>query len=323
MDNVGARGEVAGAGAIGGAAGATAAAAPRGVTLTRLVRRVEDGPGVLWAALLPAAGLAALAWFGMAPFASHDIEASVAAGVRAQLLQHGHGWVQVGVTGQEVLLSGTPPSPGAGGAALAAARAATCPTWAGPQVCAVLVLGDFGSPGGVAAPALAQVAPAAPAAPAVSTASPAPPAAAASTPATAPASLPAAPAAASTPAERTAQACEASFIDLLENTRLEFASGGSAIDARSAPLLDRLAAAAGACPGRVLIEGHTDNVGDAGANQRLSEARATAVRDALVARGLPAERLVTVGHGDTRPLADNTTDTGRAANRRIEFKAAP
>ncbi len=119
------------------------------------------------------------------------------------------------------------------------------------------------------------------------------------------------------------QACEATFAELLASARLEFASGGAALDARSAPLLDRLAAAARACPGRVHIEGHTDNVGAPEANQRLSEARAAAVRDALVSRGLEADRLETSGRGDTRPLADNRTEAGRAANRRIEFKAAP
>ena len=308
------------------------AVASRSTTLTRLVRRVDDGPGVLWQALLPAAGLAALTWFGTAPFAANDIEASVAHGVRAQLQQAGHGWAQVMVTGQEVLLSGVPPAPGAGDAALAVARSATCPTWAGPQVCAVLVVGAFGSPVGAdptrlgaapgalpltavpsasSAPSTSSAAPAAPVAPAVSAMpTPAPPGAVAQ--------APVAPSAA-----RAMQACEATFAELLASARLEFASGGAALDARSAPLLDRLAAAARACPGRVHIEGHTDNVGAPEANQRLSEARAAAVRDALVSRGLEADRLETSGRGDTRPLADNRTEAGRAANRRIEFKAAP
>jgi len=53
----------------------------------------------------------------------------------------------------------------------------------------------------------------------------------------------------------------------------------------------------------------------------LSEARAAAVRDALVARGVPAERLRTRGFAARRPIADNLTEGGRARNRRIEFHA--
>jgi outer membrane protein OmpA-like peptidoglycan-associated protein len=127
----------------------------------------------------------------------------------------------------------------------------------------------------------------------------------------------------SPPLPSAAAACEAAFASLLGTARIEFASGGSAIDARSDELLDRLAAAARGCPGRVQIEGHTDNVGDPASNQRLSAARAAAVRDALVQRGMPAERLLTVGHGDTQPLADNADAAGRAANRRINFRAVP
>lgn len=297
-------------GAGGTAAGVSQTSATvvgsRAAGLTRLVRRIDDGPGVLWKALLPAAGLAALTWFATAPFAANDIEANVERGVQAQLQARGFGWVAMKVSGQEVLLAGTPPAPGAGEAALEAARAATCATWAGPQICAVTVLGAFDAPrtagaaGTAAAPDAASARPAAPATSAATAAQP-PPAV----------------------TEGAARACEASFAELLAGARLEFASGTSAIDARSAPLLDRLAAAAGNCPGRVRIEGHTDNVGDAAANQRLSEARAAAVRAALASRGVNLERLDAAGFGDTRPLADNGSDAGRAANRRIEFKALP
>jgi len=54
----------------------------------------------------------------------------------------------------------------------------------------------------------------------------------------------------------------------------------------------------------------------------LGEARAAAVRDALIARGVPAERLRAQGLGAARPIADNQTESGRARNRRIEFHAS-
>lgn len=67
-----------------------------------------------------------------------------------------------------------------------------------------------------------------------------------------------------------------------------------------------------------LIEGHTDSLGDAGYNQRLSQRRAEAVRQVLVERfGMAAERLRAVGYGEARPVADNATAAGRAQNRRV------
>ena len=253
----------------------------------------------VWRGLLPTLGLLGTMGFALGPFATNDIEAQVRSEVRGQLQAKDHGWVNLLVSGQEVLLSGTPPRADSGEEALAIARATTCPTWSGQRLCPVTVIDAFGAaPGMPAAPAL----PSAPAsvAPAAQTASPAPAVAA--------------------PA---AVACEAAFAKLLETSRIEFDSGGSTIDARSAVLLDKLALTARGCPGGVLIVGHTDNVGEAQNNQRLSEARAAAVREALLQRGLPATRLQTAGFGETRPLADNESAAGRAANRRIDFKAMP
>jgi outer membrane protein OmpA-like peptidoglycan-associated protein len=66
------------------------------------------------------------------------------------------------------------------------------------------------------------------------------------------------------------------------------------------------------------IEGHTDSVGNDKANQKLSEARAKVVMDALVAKGVNPENLTFVGYGETKPVADNKTAEGRAQNRRTE-----
>jgi len=70
------------------------------------------------------------------------------------------------------------------------------------------------------------------------------------------------------------------------------------------------------------IEGHTDNVGDDKANQELSEKRAMAVGRWLVAKGNDCKRLIAVGFGETKPVADNATDDGKAQNRRTDFLMA-
>jgi outer membrane protein OmpA-like peptidoglycan-associated protein len=128
-------------------------------------------------------------------------------------------------------------------------------------------------------------------------------------------------AAAAAPTQTAAQACERSLAGTLAGEQIEFASGSAAIDTRSGPLLDRLAKEARTCPGTLRIEGHTDPVGRSAFNRSLSQARAAAVRDALIARGVPAERLRAQGFAARRPIADNLTESGRARNRRIEFHA--
>ena len=70
---------------------------------------------------------------------------------------------------------------------------------------------------------------------------------------------------------------------------------------------------------RLSIDGHTDASGDAAHNLRLSEARARSVVAALTGEGIDASRLEAKGHGQSRPLADNATDDGRAKNRRVEL----
>ena len=67
------------------------------------------------------------------------------------------------------------------------------------------------------------------------------------------------------------------------------------------------------------VEGHTDNTGNSANNQTLSEARSQAVVDKLVEMGISKDRLKAAGKGQTAPIADNSTDEGRAKNRRVEF----
>ncbi len=71
---------------------------------------------------------------------------------------------------------------------------------------------------------------------------------------------------------------------------------------------------------RIEIGGHTDDQGSEEYNDRLSENRAKAVYDYLIQKGIPAERLQYKGYGMRLPVADNSTEEGRAANRRTEFK---
>ncbi len=67
------------------------------------------------------------------------------------------------------------------------------------------------------------------------------------------------------------------------------------------------------------VEGHTDSTGNAASNQTLSEARSKAIVDKLVSMGIAADRLTASGKGQNNPIADNSTDEGRAKNRRVEF----
>ncbi len=99
-----------------------------------------------------------------------------------------------------------------------------------------------------------------------------------------------------------------------------FETGKYELQPLSYPELNRLVELLNQTPEmRIELSGHTDNVGLAAANQTLSVNRAKAVYNYLIAQGINANRLSYKGYGDTRPVAPNTTDEGRAANRRTEF----
>lgn len=70
---------------------------------------------------------------------------------------------------------------------------------------------------------------------------------------------------------------------------------------------------------KIMIEGFTDNVGPEDANLKLSEQRAKAVKEALVARGVEPDRILTRGYGEADAIADNSTEAGRQQNRRVEI----
>lgn len=71
---------------------------------------------------------------------------------------------------------------------------------------------------------------------------------------------------------------------------------------------------------QIEISGHTDEKGSDSYNKKLSVQRANAVKNYFVNKGIKAERIQTIGYGKTKPLADNSSDEGRAKNRRVEFR---
>ena len=97
---------------------------------------------------------------------------------------------------------------------------------------------------------------------------------------------------------------------------ITFASNSAEIDDAGKRLLDAIAPC---LAGPYEIGGHTDSTGDDEINLPLSQHRAESVKEYLVGKGVDANNLTTVGYGAERPVADNATEEGKAANRRIEF----
>ncbi len=99
-----------------------------------------------------------------------------------------------------------------------------------------------------------------------------------------------------------------------------FETGKSAIQTESLPIVDQIAELLKSDMNlKLSIEGHTDNVGDAASNKKLSNDRAKSVLDAIVAKGIEASRLSSTGWGQEKPVADNRSEDGRAQNRRVEI----
>jgi len=142
--------------------------------------------------------------------------------------------------------------------------------------------------------------------------------------------------AAGQPVVKTAQAPASSALETVGNFsqdecigRLEilsrtgaiyFKSGSAELDPESQALLSTTVDIVQRCPSVSLaIEGHTDAAGSEVFNQYLSEQRASSVLRFLIDQGVESERLVSVGYGETRPIASNDTARNRSLNRRIEF----
>lgn len=100
-----------------------------------------------------------------------------------------------------------------------------------------------------------------------------------------------------------------------------FESGKSVINPKSFKELDELAEYMELKKTLVIeIAGHTDNVGSADSNLKLSQDRANSVRDYLVKKGIDAARVMAKGYGDMQPVASNDTDAGKQKNRRTEVR---
>ena len=102
--------------------------------------------------------------------------------------------------------------------------------------------------------------------------------------------------------------------------QIQFETGSSIIEPDSYSQLDEILKSAVVAEGlKVGVYGHTDNTGDADGNQRLSEERANSVKSYLISKGLPTNRIEAKGLGQTQPIADNKTTSGKAQNRRVQI----
>jgi outer membrane protein OmpA-like peptidoglycan-associated protein len=102
---------------------------------------------------------------------------------------------------------------------------------------------------------------------------------------------------------------------------LEFETGKAVLKSTSLSSLEELAELLNAKPAyRLLVSGHTDNVGNAAANVKLSKSRADAIKIYLVGKGVATDKVITEGFGAKKPIASNTTEAGRQKNRRVEMK---
>ncbi|MCP9237506.1 OmpA family protein [Lewinella sp. JB7] len=123
------------------------------------------------------------------------------------------------------------------------------------------------------------------------------------------------------PVEAAAVAEEAEADGAIVLRNVFFATASDALLDLSTEELDRLAALLREQPTvRVEIAGHTDDVGSEEDNQDLSERRAASVKRYLESQGIAADRITAVGYGESRPVAPNETEAGRASNRRTTFR---
>lgn len=250
-------------------------------------------PFVPWG-LVPLIALILLMIVALVPFAVGEVQASTDTATREALESQGADWASYNVSGQWVVLEGEPPSQAAADALLKAVRQAKAPTLFGEAAPATRVYDKFtwtqDQPllGSGSQPRFGETD---------------------------------AQRAAPPPTDAQIASCNETMSRLLKQARIEFSTASADVGATSDNVLTAITRAATHCHGVLQIEGHTDNVGRSAANISLSRRRAEAVREALIARGVAADRLVAQGFGAEQPISDNTTDEGRARNRRIEIRA--
>ncbi len=109
----------------------------------------------------------------------------------------------------------------------------------------------------------------------------------------------------------------------LANRIVQFAPASATLTPEGAKLLDEMLGAIHKIGDHTIqVIGHTDSQGRPDANAALSQARADAVRQYFIQRGMGSTQLISIGKGSTEPIASNDTPDGRARNRRIEFRIA-
>ncbi|EDZ41414.1 OmpA domain protein [Rhodobacteraceae bacterium HTCC2083] len=120
----------------------------------------------------------------------------------------------------------------------------------------------------------------------------------------------------------TADECEVQVTEIQSGRKITFEPGSGNLDASAESILDDMAEILIKCPDdmRMEISGYTDSQGREVMNQELSQTRAQAVLTALRERRVLMSRYVAKGYGEENPIGDNSTEAGREANRRIEFK---
>lgn len=117
------------------------------------------------------------------------------------------------------------------------------------------------------------------------------------------------------------QECVAKINGMLAESKITFAPGSANIEASAADTLDKIAEVLKTCEDtRMEIAGYTDSQGREEMNKALSQSRAQAVLSALLARRVLTSNLAAKGYGEEDPIADNGSEEGREANRRIEFR---
>ncbi|MGI9352252.1 MAG: OmpA family protein [Rhizobiaceae bacterium] len=121
-----------------------------------------------------------------------------------------------------------------------------------------------------------------------------------------------------------AENCQAKILETIDDRKIDFETNLATIKKDSEDILKDVINVVLDCPTvRIEIGGHTDSHGRDSFNQELSKERADAVISYMVNAGIEAARLVPKGYGETSPVAANNTSSGRAKNRRIEFKVIP
>ncbi|ABG33525.1 OmpA family protein [Roseobacter denitrificans] len=119
----------------------------------------------------------------------------------------------------------------------------------------------------------------------------------------------------------TAEECEAKIADIMAGEKINFEPGSATIDAAALTTMDQIADVLRVCGDLKLeVQGHTDSQGREEMNRSLSQARAQSVLNELRARRVLTSNFIAKGYGESNPIADNDTEEGREANRRIEFK---